>query len=217
MGGPVGACAHNLVGWSCGGRPRALPRHFCNRQFLLLGRAALVTGAGPFRSTLSTPRPGLRRPPGRQVGALARVWCPCPSPCSPCLRRKMPGCGLAIQPLSCCPCPRARGVRLALRCGGALRNLRSFGLPGQGLPPVARGTRAGFSALTGGDFPSVPARPACASGAVAAVILPPARCGDFNSHQRWGLYVSNSGNRFISLAFLPPSIPGYRWMLSPIG
>lgn len=29
MGGPVGACAHNLVGWSCGGWPRALPRHFC--------------------------------------------------------------------------------------------------------------------------------------------------------------------------------------------
>lgn len=52
MGGPVGACAHSLVGWSCGGRPRALPRHFCIRRFLLLGRAALVTGAGPFRPTI---------------------------------------------------------------------------------------------------------------------------------------------------------------------
>jgi hypothetical protein len=33
---------------------------------------------------------------------------------------------------------------------------------------------------------------------------------DFNSHPRARIYVFNGGNRFIPLAFLPPSIPGYR-------
>jgi hypothetical protein len=156
MGGPVGACAHNLVGWSCGGWPRALPRHFCICiHFGPFGRACLqcrTFSLHPFGLSAQ----GLRLLPGLWVGALAHGWYPCPSPLRPCLRGTAHGCGLAFHPLGCCPCHCAQSIAVKARPGGfgggdALRNLRSLICRAWGCPR-ARGALAGVSALAGGRF-----------------------------------------------------------------
>ena len=116
----------------------------------------LVCSAGPFRSTRSALRVGLRLPPGLWVGALAHGWYPCPSPLRPCLRGTAHGCGLAFQPLGCCPCHCAQNIPVKVRpggfgCGDALRNLRSLRFRAWGCPR-ARGALAGVSAQAGGRF-----------------------------------------------------------------
>jgi len=90
------------------------------------------------------------------VGALAHGWYPCPSPLRPCLRGTAHGCGLAFQPLGCCPCHCAQNIPVKVRpggfgCGDALRNLRSLRFRAWGCPR-ARGALAGVSALAGGRF-----------------------------------------------------------------
>ena len=121
----------------------------------------------PFRACLSAV-PDLFAPPVQPcvlacacrlvvlVGALAHGWYPCPSPLRPCLRGTAHGCGLAFQPLGCCPCHCAQNIPVKVRpggfgCGDALRNLRSLRFRAWGCPR-ARGALAGVSALAGGRF-----------------------------------------------------------------
>lgn len=175
----------------------------------------LVTSAGPFRSTVSAVRVGLRLPPGCRVGALARSWYPCPSPLRPCLRGTARGCELAFQPLGCCPC-RAGPVQPVVSgqevlCGTSIPSASGLGFPLARCPHGWRfspGWRSFPASFRPGFHPSV-------RFTFTGPPAPP--FADFNSHPKGRIYVVNGGNRFIPLAFLPPSIPGYTWMVSPFG
>ena len=159
----------------CGGHGRSGRRLRSQPRRLELRRLASRTSTAllhlhpsrPFRACLSEV-PDLFAPPVQPcvlacacrlvvlVGALAHGWYPCPSPLRPCLRGTAHGCGLAFQPLGCCPCHCAQNIPVKVRpggfgCGDALRNLRSLRFRAWGCPR-ARGALAGVSAQAGGRF-----------------------------------------------------------------
>jgi len=213
MGGPVGACAHNLVGWSCGGWPRALPRHFCIRCHLgpsglachqcrtfslhPFGRAYRLAPAawsfggriGPRLVSLSLALAALL--------ARNRSW----------LRTGLPAAWLLPLPLR--PEHTRKGSARWLRGRRCFAEPPFLDLPGLGLPPCP--WRSGWRFSPG--WRSCPAsfRSDFHQSNRCALTGPPAPpFADFNSHQKARIYVFNGDNRFIPLAFLPPSIPGYR-------
>ena len=116
----------------------------------------LVCSAGPFRSTRSALRVGLRLPPGRSGGRIGPRLVSLSLALAALLARNRHGCGLAFHPLGCCPCHCAQSIPVKVRpggfgCGDALRNLRSLRFRAWGCPR-ARGALAGVSALAGGRF-----------------------------------------------------------------
>ena len=220
MGGPVGACAHNLVGWSCGGWPRALPRHFCIcihlgpsgpaclqcRTFSLhpLGLACRLAPAawslggriGPRLVSLSLALAALL--------ARNRSW----------LRTGLPSAWLLPLPLR--PEHTCEGSARWLRVRRCFAEPPFPPFPGLGLPPCP--WRFGWRFSPGWrSFPASFRSDFHQSNRCAFTGPPAPPFADFNSYPKARIYVFNGDNRFIPLAFLPPSIPGYTWMVSPSG
>ncbi len=145
----------------------------------------LVAGAGPFRSTRSALRVGLRLPPGLWVGALARSWYPCPSPRRSRLHGTRPGCGLAFQPLGCCPC-RASPVQPVVSgqevlCGTSIPSASGLGFPLARCPHGWRFSPGWWS------FPAS-FRPGFHPSVRFTFTGPPAPpSADFNSHSKGGI------------------------------
>ncbi len=170
----------------------------------------LVCTAGPFRSTRSA---SARKACACRLVVLVGALAPSPSPWRPCLRGTAHGCGLAFQPLGCCPCHCAQSIPVKvlpvasgaeMLCGTSVPSVSG---PGVSPCPWRFGWR--FSL----DWRSFPAsiRPGFHPSVRFTFTGPPAPpFADFNSHPKGGVTIFNGGNRFIALAFLPPSIPDYR-------
>ena len=174
----------------------AQPRHFrIGLIFALPG--VLAAAAGPSAPILL---PRFRFAPSAWPDDWACwpcVWCPAPRQCHPAfatgrhwLRAGLPAAGSAALARSC---PSGRGCSLS-----------SAACPCLAFQPLAE-ARLRRVCQPGLHQPGLSRRPRLSS-------LP---LRDFNSHQRCGLSIVIGSNRFIPLAFPPPSIPGYRWMVSP--
>ena len=174
----------------------------------------LVCSAGPFRSTRSALRVGLRLPPGRSGGRIGPRLVSLSLALAALLARNRSWLRTGLPAAWLLPLP----LRPEHTCEGAarwLRGRRCFAeppfppFPGLGLPPCP--WRFGWRFSPG--WWSFPAsfRPDFHQSSSSALTGSPATpFADFNSYPKARICVFNGDNRFIPLAFLPPSIPGYR-------